>query len=147
MDKKELLSLLDGVLKRLGGTDITVLEITHGNAVIRVERGGPAAAAPAVVAHVPIAAPAAIVSAEPAASEGMIIKSPIVGTFYSAPSPDAPAFAAVGKKVKKGDTLCIIEAMKMMNELEAERDGVIARVLAQNGQLVEYGQPLFEMED
>lgn len=76
----------------------------------------------------------------------IVVKSPMVGTFYSAPSPDAPPFVEVGKRVKKGDILCIIEAMKIMNEIEAEIDGVVAAVCAQNGDMVEYGQALFRIQ-
>jgi acetyl-CoA carboxylase biotin carboxyl carrier protein len=74
-----------------------------------------------------------------------LIKSPIVGTFYASASPDSESFAAVGKKVKKGDTLCIIEAMKLMNEIESEYDGEIVEILVQNGSMVEYGQPMFRL--
>ncbi len=79
-------------------------------------------------------------------SSTTIIKSPIVGTFYKAPSPDSPAFVEVGKTVSKGDALCIIEAMKIMNEIESEYSGKIVRVIAENGQPVEFDQPLFEIE-
>ena len=98
----------------------------------------------------PAAAPAAE-SADAAPAEeqlpaGTQVKSPLVGTFYSSPSPDEPPFVLVGQQVKEGDTLCIIEAMKIMNEIESEFDGTITKVLAENGQAVEYGQPLFIIE-
>jgi len=94
------------------------------------------------VAAVP--APAAI--AAPAADLGNAQKSPMVGTFYRAPSPASPAFVEVGQNVKAGDTLCIIEAMKLMNEIEAEKSGVVKAILVDNGQPVEYGEPLFIIE-
>lgn len=97
----------------------------------------------------PVASSAASTSSAPAvsnSSSNTIIKSPIVGTFYKAPSPDSPAFVEVGKTVSKGDALCIIEAMKIMNEIESEFSGKIVRVIAENGQPVEFDQPLFEIE-
>lgn len=104
------------------------------------------AAAPASLDSAP---PAAIAAAPPAAStadNGKPIISPMVGTFFRAPSPDAPAFVDVGSIVERGDTVCIIEAMKMMNEIEAEFRGRVARVVAENGQTVEYGESLFFIE-
>ena len=98
------------------------------------------AAAPAAPAAVPAAAPLA---AEPAEPEGHQVKAPMVGTFYRSGSPGAPSFVEVGQAVKQGDTLCIIEAMKLMNEIEADASGVIKAVLVENGQPVEFGQPLF----
>jgi acetyl-CoA carboxylase biotin carboxyl carrier protein len=95
------------------------------------------------VAAAPIAAPAAEPAAEPAVPEGEILKSPMVGTFYRAASPGAKPFVDVGQTVKAGETVCIIEAMKLLNEIEADRDGVIKTILVENGQPVEYGQPLF----
>jgi acetyl-CoA carboxylase biotin carboxyl carrier protein len=96
--------------------------------------------APAQHANLP-ATPA--VAAEPAQPEGHIVKSPMVGTFYRASSPDAKAFVEVGQNVAAGDTLCIIEAMKLLNEIEADQSGVIKAILIENGQPVEYGEPLF----
>lgn len=105
----------------------------------------PGAAAPAAVAAAP--APAAPVPAEtPAEEEELYITSPIVGTFYSAPSPTAPAFVRVGDKVKNGQTVCILEAMKLMNEIQCEYDCEIEAVLVSNEQKVEYGQPLFRVK-
>ena len=102
----------------------------------------PAAAVPAVPAAAP--APAAAEAApQPAVPAGKPVTSPMVGTFYRSPSPEAKPFVQVGDTVKKGDTLCIIEAMKLLNEIEAEEDGVIKEVLVENGQPVEFGQPLF----
>jgi acetyl-CoA carboxylase biotin carboxyl carrier protein len=97
--------------------------------------GAPAAAAPAPAAEAPAAAPA-----------GHIVKSPMVGTFYRAAQPGADPFVQVGSSVKEGDTLCIIEAMKLLNEIEADKTGTIKAVLVENGQPVEYGQPLFVIE-
>ena len=102
----------------------------------------PAAAAPAAAPAAPAAAPAP--AGPPAGSH--VLTSPIVGTFYSAPSPDAPPFAEVGARVKKGQVLCIIEAMKLMNEIESDIDGVIAEIYPQNAQAVEFGEPLFAIK-
>ena len=116
------------------------------------------AAAPAMPAtSAPVASPAAAPSAPPAVASpavappppednGHVITSPIVGTFYRAPSPDAPAFVDVGSRVKKGQILCIIEAMKLMNEIESDVDGVVAKIFPQNAQAVEYGEPLFAIK-
>ena len=93
-------------------------------------------------------APAPIPAAAPAPAEsGRVVKSPLAGVFYAASSPDAAPFVQAGDRVKKGDTLCIIEAMKVMNELTADADGEVEAVLAENGQIVEYGQPLFRLKD
>jgi len=101
-----------------------------------------AAAVPAVAAA-PVAAP---VAAPEAAPTGHIVKSPMVGTFYRASAPGAPAFVDIGSVVKEGDTLCIIEAMKLLNEIDADASGTIRQILVENGQAVEYGQPLFIIE-
>jgi len=138
------------LIKLVQSTDVTEIEITEGSETVRISRqGSPAVfaaptapAAPAVIAAAP-AAPV-VAAAEPAAaSDENQVKSPMVGTFYIAPSPDADDFVSVGQKVKKGDTLCIIEAMKMMNEIESEYNGVVEAVLASNATPVEYGQPIF----
>jgi acetyl-CoA carboxylase biotin carboxyl carrier protein len=92
---------------------------------------------------VPAAGPAAAAAEAPAEPEGHVVKSPMVGTFYRSPSPGAKAFVEVGQSVSAGDTLCIIEAMKLMNEIEADAGGIIKAVLVENGQPVEYGEPLF----
>ncbi len=105
----------------------------------------PAPAMPAA-APAPVAAPAASAEAAPAAVKGEVVKAPIVGTYYSAPSPDSPLFVEVGQEVKKGDVLCIIEAMKLMNEIEAEMNGTVRQILVQNAQPVEFDQPLFVIE-
>ena len=112
--------------------------------------GEAAAAAPAAAATapaVPAAAPAAAVAEAVAtpAEDHHILKSPIVGTFYRAPNPDSPAFAEVGDRVKKGQVLCIVEAMKLMNEIESDADGKIVKIHVENAQAVEYGEPLFSI--
>ena len=102
------------------------------------------AAAPAPAARPAIAQSAGPApAAEPAAQEGHVVKAPMVGTFYRSPSPDAKPFVEVGQAVKEGDTICIIEAMKLMNEIEADASGSVKAILVENGQPVEYGQPLF----
>lgn len=108
--------------------------------------GVPAAAAPVVVAApaAPVAAPSPA-SQAPAPAPGHVVSSPMVGTFYRAASPDAPPYAEIGATVRKGQVLCIIEAMKLMNEIESDVDGVVVEVLAQNGQPVQFGQPLFRV--
>jgi acetyl-CoA carboxylase biotin carboxyl carrier protein len=130
---------------------IDELEIREGEESVRISRHSKTPAqqyyAPAPVAA-PVAAPApAPVAAAEAPSapklNGTVIKSPMVGTFYRTPAPGSPAFVEVGKTVKKGDTICIVEAMKMMNHIEAEVSGVIESILVENGQPVEYDQPLF----
>lgn len=126
------------------GNGLTAFEITEGNTILRMERQ-PAPAA--VQAAVP-AAPAQSVAAETPAEETsnmLEIKSPMVGVFYTRPSPEAEPYVTVGSRVKKGDTLCIIEAMKLLNEITAERDGEIREICAQDGQMVEYAQVLFKM--
>ena len=106
----------------------------------------------AAPAPAPVAAPAPAAAAPvaelpaPAAPTGHVVKSPMVGTFYRASSPGAKAFVEVGSQVKEGDTICIIEAMKILNEIEADKSGTVTRILGENGQAVEYGQPLFVIE-
>ncbi|HEX3127208.1 MAG TPA: acetyl-CoA carboxylase biotin carboxyl carrier protein [Thermoanaerobaculia bacterium] len=116
--------------------------------VVVAAPSAPAMPAVQTLAAVPAAAPVAAPSAPPSAAAppdegGHIITSPIVGTFYRAPSPDAPSFVDVGSRVKKGQVLCIIEAMKLMNEIESDVDGVVTKIFPQNAQAVEYGEPLF----
>lgn len=152
MDLRKLKTLIDLVSE----SGVAELEITEGDdrvkIVNRVGAAPVAAAAPALIATpvVASAAPAAApaVAAEPAAApvaaeDTRTINSPMVGTFYRAPSPGAKPFADVGQRVKAGDTVCIIEAMKLLNEIETEYDGVIKEILVENGQPVEFGQPLF----
>ncbi len=145
VDLRKLKTLIDLVQQ----SGISELEITEGEERVRISRGVPTyalqAGAPAqAVTPAPAAvAPPAGADAEP---EGHVIRSPMVGTFYRASAPGAKPFVEVGQEVKSGQTLCIIEAMKLLNEIEADRDGVVKAVLAENGQPVEYGEPLFTLE-
>jgi acetyl-CoA carboxylase biotin carboxyl carrier protein len=146
MDLRKIKTLIDLVQQ----SGIAELEITEGEERVRISRSGTAPlapmAAPPAAALAPVAAvaaPAAEPVAEAAAPEAETLKSPMVGTFYRAASPGAKPFVDVGQSVKTGDTVCIIEAMKLLNEIEADRDGVIKAILVENGQPVEYGQPLF----
>jgi len=148
MDLRKLKSLIDLVQQ----SGIAELEITEGEEKVRICRTGPTAPPPAAPpqvytvapgAPVPVPAPVAgQVSAEQETPEGHVIRSPMVGTFYRSSAPGAKAFVEVGQAVKTGDTLCIIEAMKLLNEIEADRDGTVKAVLVENGQPVEYGEPL-----
>jgi acetyl-CoA carboxylase biotin carboxyl carrier protein len=150
MDLRKLKKLIDLVQE----SGIAELEITEGEEKVKIVKGGAGGVTTptAVVMAAPIAearpgaggAPAgAAAEAEPAAPEGHVVKAPMVGTFYRSPSPDAKAFVEVGQTVKEGDTICIIEAMKLMNEIEADASGTVKAILVENGQPVEYGQPLF----
>lgn len=151
MDLRKLKKLIDLVQD----SGIAELEITEGEEKVRITRAvaGQTVYAgmpmmqpgmmPNYAPQVPTAAPAVAEAAEPAAPEGHVVKSPMVGTFYRTPSPNSKAFVEVGQTVKAGDTLCIIEAMKLMNEIEADESGVIKAILIENGQPVEYGEPLF----
>jgi acetyl-CoA carboxylase biotin carboxyl carrier protein len=149
MDLRKLKKLIDLVQE----SGIAELEITEGEEKVKIVKGGQvsvAAVAPVHVAPVEARAPApagaasAPAAAEaPAGQEGHMVKAPMVGTFYRSPSPDAKAFVEVGQTVKEGDTICIIEAMKLMNEIEADAGGVVKAILVENGQPVEYGQALF----
>ena len=143
------------LVELLEESNIDEIEIHEGDDSVRIRRSAPAgsyATAPApVYAPAPQPAPAAPAQSEaPAAKdksvEGHPVKSPMVGTFYSAPSPTADAFVKVGQNVNAGDVICIVEAMKILNEIESDRAGVIKTVLVQDGEAVEYGQPLFEIE-
>lgn len=154
MDLRKLKTLIDLVAE----SDIAELEVTEGESKVRIVKSSGAPqnqlvmmqpqAMPQTVAA-PIATPAAPqsasapASAAPAEPEGHIVKSPMVGTFYRASSPGNPPFVEVGSTVKEGDTLCIIEAMKLLNEIDADASGVIKQILVENGQPVEFGQPLF----
>ena len=155
MDLRKLKTLIDLVQQ----SGIAELEITEGEEKVRISRGlGSMAAQPMpqpAAMYVP--APGVLVGGEPAPvgpavgeqpaapaqPEGHVIKSPMVGTFYRSSAPGAKAFVEVGQAVKAGETVCIIEAMKLLNEIEADSDGVIKEILVENGQPVEYGQPLF----
>ncbi len=151
MDLRKLKTLIDLVSE----SNISELEITEAEGKVRIVKAGVAvAAAPLMAPPAPVAAPvsaaaaaAAVAAAEAAAEpEGKVINSPKVGTFYRAASPGAKSFADVGNTVKVGDPVCIIEAMKIMNEIESDCDGKILRILCENGQAVEFGQPLFIVE-
>lgn len=152
MDLRKLKTLIDLVSE----SNISELEITETEGKVRIVKGGgaapvqyvqtlaapPAAATPAA-AGAPAAPSAPVAEAAPA---GHAVKSPMVGTFYRSSSPGAAAFVEVGSKVNEGDTVCIIEAMKILNEIEADKSGTITQILGENGQAVEYGQPLFIIE-
>ena len=118
---------------------LTGLEVKENVGVVRLERAGAAAPAASAAVAEPVAAQS------PAPSAGLLIRSPMVGVFYAAPTEDSEPFIKEGDHVKKGDTLCVIEAMKLMNEIPAEQDGVITGILVKNGQTVEYGTPLFQI--
>ena len=148
MDLRKLKTLIDLVSE----SNVSELEITEAEGKVRIVKSAGVvqqfvAAAP--VAAAPAAAPAAPVAElppTPAAVVGHQVKSPMVGTFYRASAPGAKPFIEIGAQVKEGDVLCIIEAMKILNEIEADKTGTVTRVLAENGQAVEYGQPLFVIE-
>jgi len=148
MDLRKLKKLIDLVQE----SGIAELEITEGEEKVKIVKGGvvsvspgPAAAAAATTAALPgppmAAAPAAVLEAQ--AIEGHVVKAPMVGTFYRSPSPDAKPFVEVGQAVKEGEVICIIEAMKLMNEIDTDAAGTVKAILVENGQPVEYGQPLF----
>jgi len=147
MDIRKIKKLIELVEE----SGINELEISEGEESVRISRGAPVAA-PVIHAAAPVAAAvAAPVAAAPAGEvapviSGHIVRSPMVGTFYASASPDSPAFTEVGQHVNAGDTLCIIEAMKMMNQIEADKSGVIKEILAQNEDAIEFDQPLFIIE-
>jgi acetyl-CoA carboxylase biotin carboxyl carrier protein len=146
MDLRKLKTLIDLVSE----SNISELEITEAEGKVRIVKGGGALAASAPVAAAPLVAmaPAPAVAAAVAAPEpaGRVIKSPMVGTYYRAASPGAKPFAEVGDNIREGQPVCIIEAMKIMNEIEADCSGKIIQILCENGQAVEFGQPLFLVE-
>lgn len=149
MDLRKLKKLIDLVEE----SGIAELEVTEGEEKVRITRvqaGNTVSyAAPPMAMQAPAAAPVAaapVVEAKPVVDDTKLIKSPMVGTFYRSSSPGSKPFLEVGQTVNVGDTLCIIEAMKLMNEIEADRSGVIKSILAENGQPVEYGEPLFVIE-
>ena len=143
MDLRKLKKLIDLVQE----SGIAELEITEGEEKVKIVKGGAVSLVPGPAPLPVLAAPearAAPPAAEPeAGQEGHVIKAPMVGTFYRSPSPDAKPFVEAGQTVKEGDVVCIIEAMKLMNEIDADAAGVIKAILVENGQPVEYGQPLF----
>src|SRR3954470_8883287 len=153
MDLRKLKTLIDLVSE----SNVSELEITEAEGKVRIVKGGgagqpmfaptvlPGGASP--VALTAAAAPqASAPAAAPAAPAGHVVKSPMVGTFYRSASPGAKAFVEIGSQVKEGDTICIIEAMKILNEIETDKTGTITQILVENGQAVEYGQPLFVVE-
>ncbi|QGZ62355.1 acetyl-CoA carboxylase biotin carboxyl carrier protein [Paraburkholderia acidisoli] len=153
MDLRKLKTLIDLVSE----SGISELEVTEGEGKVRIVKNAPpvyvqpSAQYAAPMAGAPFAAPgvageatpAAAAAAVPAVPQGHVVTSPMVGTFYRAPSPGADPFVQVGDTVKEGQTLCIIEAMKLLNEIESDTAGVVKEVLVENGQAVEYGQPLY----
>ncbi|MCA3185452.1 MULTISPECIES: acetyl-CoA carboxylase biotin carboxyl carrier protein [unclassified Cupriavidus] len=151
MDLRKLKTLIDLVAE----SGISELEVTEGDGKVRIVKQPPQVLAPVAMpqfqampaaAAAPMAgaaAPAAAAEAAPQLPAGHVVTSPMVGTFYRAPSPGAAPFVNVGDTVKEGQTVCIIEAMKLLNEIECDKAGVIKEILVENGQAVEYGQPLF----
>ncbi|EAS47724.1 acetyl-CoA carboxylase, biotin carboxyl carrier protein [marine gamma proteobacterium HTCC2207] len=137
------------LIELLEESNINELEITEGEESVRISRGAPvqayAAPVPAAPQPAAVAAPVAAAPAAAASDElaGHVVKSPMVGTYYASPSPDSAAFVTVGSTVKAGDVLCILEAMKMMNQIEADRAGTIGAILAEDGEPIEFDQPLF----
>jgi acetyl-CoA carboxylase biotin carboxyl carrier protein len=160
MDLRKLKTLIDLVSE----SNVSELEITEAEGKVRIVKSSgapqvvaapvatavavPVAAAPVASAAMPVAAPVAGVAEAAPAPEpaGHVVKSPMVGTFYRAASPGAKPFVEVGSVVKEGDTICIIEAMKILNEIEADKSGTVVKILAENGQAVEYGHPLLVIE-
>ena len=148
MDLRKLKTLIDLVSE----SNISELEITEAEGKVRIVKADPRAAmvsyasAPAMTLPVAPAHPVAPVVAEAPVETGHVVKSPMVGTFYRAASPGGKPLADIGSEVKEGEAICIIEAMKIMNEIEADKAGTITKVLVTNGQAVEYGQPLFIIE-
>ena len=152
MDLRKLKTLIDLVSE----SNISELEIAEADGKVRIVKGpgaggAPAPTLPTVVHAAPAAAPAAPLApaaavAAPVETRGHVVKSPMVGTFYRSASPGADAFVEIGSVVKAGEPVCIIEAMKIMNEIEADSAGTIREILCENGQAVEFGQPLFVIE-
>lgn len=156
MDLRKLKTLIDLVSE----SNISELEITEADGKVRIVKSdgqpvvaampmmqaAPQMVAPAVAQAAPVAAAPAAAAPAPAAETGHTVKSPMVGTFYRASSPNAKPFAEVGQQVKEGDAICIIEAMKIMNEIEADKTGTIVKILVENGQPVEFGQALIVIE-
>ena len=143
------LTMIEGLVKIVENSSLTEFTIKEGDLKItmsKLDHPPVVAAGMPVAAPVPAALDAAPAAAQPAEEENRFITSPIVGTFYSAPAPDAPAFVKVGDQVKNGQTVCILEAMKLMNEIQSEFDCEIEAVLVSNEQKVEYGQPLFRVK-
>ncbi|ATZ92752.1 MULTISPECIES: acetyl-CoA carboxylase biotin carboxyl carrier protein [Dickeya] len=153
MDIRKIKKLIELVEE----SGIAELEISEGEESVRISRAPAPGSYPIMQqayapmpqvapAAAPVAAPAAAAEAAPAAISGHVVRSPMVGTFYRTPSPDAKAFVEVGQQVKVGDTLCIVEAMKMMNQIEADKAGVVKAILVESGQPVEFDEPLVVIE-
>ena len=153
MDLRKLKTLIDLVSE----SNVSELEITEAEGKVRIVKAS--AAAPVAAAALPVqaapaatvaavAAPAVVAGPAPAAPAvaGFVVKSPMVGTFYRSASPGGSPFVEVGQKVNEGDVVCIIEAMKILNEIEAEKSGTVTKIMGENGQAVEFGQPLFVIE-
>lgn len=141
------------LIELLEHSSLTEMEITEGEETVKLSRtsqvAAPVQTAVAVPAAAPVAAPAAETvspAAEAPVVSGQVVRSPMVGTFYAAPSPDAEPFVKVGQQVAAGDALCMVEAMKMFNQIESEFSGKVKRILVENGQPVEFDEPLFEIE-
>ncbi|MCV0438193.1 MAG: acetyl-CoA carboxylase biotin carboxyl carrier protein [Hydrogenophaga sp.] len=154
MDLRKLKTLIDLVSE----SNVSELEITEAEGKVRIVKSAPVVAAapvtysmapapvtPSVVPAVEVA-PAPVAAPTPAAPVGHMVKSPMVGTFYRASSPGAKPFVEVGDTIKEGETICIVEAMKILNEIEADKSGTVTQILVENGQAVEYGQPLYVIE-
>ncbi len=151
MDLRKLKTLIDLVSE----SNVSDPETTEAAGHVRTVPGGgampmvaygPAQMAAPMVQSAPAAAPVAAVPAAPAVPAGHVVKSPMVGTFYRSPSPGAKPFVEIGSQIKEGETICIIEAMKILNEIEADKSGTVVQMLSDNGEAVEYGQPLFVIE-
>lgn len=153
MDLRKLKTLIDLVSE----SNVSELEITEAEGKVRIVKSAPVGmAAPVTYAMAPVAAPAplaatpvadvAAVATAPAEPVGHTVKSPMVGTFYRASSPGAKPFVEIGDTIKEGETICIVEAMKILNEIEADKSGTVTKILVDNGQAVEYGQPLYVIE-
>ncbi|MGM3163143.1 MULTISPECIES: acetyl-CoA carboxylase biotin carboxyl carrier protein [Dickeya] len=153
MDIRKIKKLIELVEE----SGIAELEISEGEESVRISRAPAPGSYPIMQqayapmpqvapAAAPVAAPAAAAEAAPAAISGHVVRSPMVGTFYRTPSPDAKAFVEIGQQVKVGDTLCIVEAMKMMNQIEADKAGVVKAILVESGQPVEFDEPLVVIE-
>jgi len=152
MDLRKLKTLIDLVSE----SNVSELEITEAEGKVRIVKSQPMGmAAPITYAMAPVAAPIApspgpAVEATPAAiaaqPSGHVVKSPMVGTFYRASSPGAKPFVEIGDPIKNGETICIVEAMKILNEIETDKGGTVTQILVENGQAVEYGQPLYVIE-
>ena len=148
MDLRKLKTLIDLV----SDSNVSELEITEAEGKVRIVKSAwvpvaaPAVVAAPQVAAAPVAEAAPVLAEAPAAAAGHAVKSPMVGTFYRSSSPGAAPFVQIGSVVKEGDTLCIVEAMKILNEIESDKSGTVTQILCENGQAVEYGQPLFIVE-